>query len=332
MTAALQVSLWRGLCSLLRQVVRWSGVLCLNYHRVGDGSQSMFDRGVWSVDAETFDEQVRFLRSHFDVVTPCDLPDILRRGKGRSVLITFDDGYVDNYLVAFPILKGHGAPATFFVTTGFLDNPRLSWWDEIAWMVRTSRKPGIEANTWLSTPIVYDEPDREKAVRSLLKAYKTMPADATDAYLGFLANATGSGRYDPGRGSQMWMTWDMLRDMRAAGMVIGGHTVNHPVLSQLPAERQWEEISGCGRRLAEELGEPMLYFSYPVGKRYTFNDVTRACLPRAGVRYAFSYYGGIRGFKEWDDFDVRRIAIESEMDQDWVRTIVTLPRVFGRAK
>jgi peptidoglycan/xylan/chitin deacetylase (PgdA/CDA1 family) len=129
----------------------------------------------------------------------------------------------------------------------------------------------------------------------------------------------------------MWMTWDMVREMRAAGMVIGGHTVHHPVLAQLSPERQWQAISGCARRFGEELGEPMSYFSYPVGQRDSFNDDTRACLRKAGIRYAFSYYGGFRTFGSWDDLDVRRIAVESYMGPDWVRAIVTLPGAFGRA-
>jgi peptidoglycan/xylan/chitin deacetylase (PgdA/CDA1 family) len=126
------------------------------------------------------------------------------------------------------------------------------------------------------------------------------------------------------------MTWPMLREMRDGGMVVGGHTVTHPILAQLLPERQSEEISGCGRRLAEELGEPMRYFSYPVGKRNTFNSHTRECLQRAAVQYAFSYYGGIRTFGEWDDHDVRRIPLESYLTPGSFRAIVTLPRFFAR--
>ena len=321
-----------GLLSLLGLAMRWSGVLCLNYHRIGDGSLSLFDRAVWSADAAGFDAHVQFLKTHFDVVTPHDLPDLLRRRRGRSVLITFDDGYVDQYDTAFPILKRHGVSATFFVPVGFLDHHRVSWWDEIAWMVRTSRKAGVDAGPWIPTPVVYDEPDRESAVESLLRVYKAMPTDSTGAYLDFLAEATGSGRFSGGQDVGPWMTWDMLREMRTAGMVAGAHTVNHPILAQLSPERQWEEISKCGLRFTEELGEPMQYFSYPDGGRSARNDDTRACLRRVGVRYAFSYYGGFRRFDEWDDLDVRRIGIEHFMNPDWVRAVVTQPGLFGRAR
>ena len=318
--------------AVLQRIAPWKGLLCLNYHRLGDGSDSVFDRGLWSADADALDEQVRFLKSNVDIVSPPDIPDILRNGRGRYVLLTFDDGYVDNYRVAYPILKSYGVPATFFVATGFLDNPRLAWWDEIAWMVRTSRKHAIEANRWFPLSVVFDEPDREVAVRALLAVYKVMPADSNEAYLDFLAEATGSGRYDAPEGRHVWMTWAMLREMRAAGMVVGGHTINHPILARLSPARQWEEVYGCGQRFAEEFGEPMLYFGYPVGSRQSFNEDTRACLRRAGVQYAFSYYGGVRSFKTWDDLDIQRVSIDSNMTLEWVQALVTLPSLYGRAR
>lgn len=317
-----------GLLPLLRTVAPWSGVLCLNYHRIGDGRASVYDRELWSADAEGFDDQVRFLASTFSIVTPEDLPAIRQAGRGRFVLITFDDGYLDNYEVAFPILRKHGVRATFFITTGFLDDGRPAWWDEIAWMVRRSPRCGLEGGAWLPGPIAFDDPDRTLAVRALLRAFKGMPAAATEGFLDFLADATGSGRH-AGVAGGTWMSWDMVRDMRASGMVIGGHTVTHPVLARLTPERQWEEISRCGSRLSDELAEPMRVFSYPVGSLDSFDEGTRVCLRRAGVQYAFSYYGGMTRFDDWDDLDLRRVSVESDMDRHWVRSTATLPRLFG---
>ncbi|OOG53816.1 hypothetical protein B0E48_15395 [Rhodanobacter sp. C03] len=307
----------------------WSGVLALNYHRIGDGSASKFDRGLWSADAETFTDQLRFCKSHLEMISPDDLPRVLASGRGRYGMITFDDGYRDNYEVAFPILKSEGVPATFFVTTGFIDTPRLPWWDEIAWMVRTSPRDAIELPDWLPGSVLFDSLDRENAVRTLLRAYKAMPADANQAYLDAIARATGSGRCGMEVSESLWMNWNMLREMHGAGMTIGGHTITHPVLARTTRERQREEIMGCGNRLAEELGAPMRYFSYPVGGLEAFNAVTRDTLREAGVRYAFSYYGGFRRPTAWDDYDVRRVPVETYLTADWFRSIISLPGFFA---
>ena len=318
-----------GLRVLLGRAMEWSGLLVLNYHRVGNGKDSLFDRGLWSADPESLTDQIRFCKSQLDLITPDDIPHVLARGRGRYALITFDDGYRDNYEIAFPILKTEGAPATFFIATGFMDVRQVPWWDEIAWMVRFSRKDRVDLPGWIPSPVLFEEPDREGAVRTLLRAYKRMPTESTGSYLDTLAEATGSGRCGEDVGNNFWMNWDMLREMKSAGMTVAGHSVTHPILARAPRERQRDEILGCATRLAEEMGESMSYFSYPVGEHDSFNSVTQECLREAGVRFAFSYYGGFRRFGDWNDYDVRRVAVEPYLTDDWFRSIVTLPQFFA---
>lgn len=121
-----------GLRALLAGALSWSGVVVLTNHRVGQDPGSLFDQGLWSARAEDFSQQVRLCKTHLDLITPDDLPTALAGGRGRFGIITFDDGYLDNYQTAWPVLRAEKALATFFVSTGFIDNPRLPWWDEIA--------------------------------------------------------------------------------------------------------------------------------------------------------------------------------------------------------
>ncbi len=309
----------------------WHGVMAFNYHRIGNGSGSLFDHGLWSASEEQFDCQVRFLKRNFDVIGTAELGTALSRPRGRHVLITFDDGYRDNYESAFKILRSHGATATFFISTGFIDHPRLSWWDEIAWMVRTSARNSINVAPYSSSPIPFESSDRSRAIRALLRVYKSLPSDATEEYLELVAQRTGSGRYPEKNVDGLWMTWDMVRQMHADGMSIGGHTVDHAVLAQMTQEAQHAQISGCAARLRAELEISMKSFSYPVGGRRSFNNITRRCLQECGVEYAFSYYGGIRSASDWDPYDIRRIPIESDTSFDQFRAIAWLPRIFGRA-
>ena len=73
----------------------------------------------------------------------------------------------------------------------------------------------------------------------------------------------------------------------------------------------------------------MRHFSYPVGKLNTFDSVTQDCLREAGVWNAFSYYGGFRRFGDWNNYDVRRVPIETYLTPECFRSIVTLPQVFA---
>ncbi len=315
--------------NVARRMGAWTGLVALGYHRIGRAGDSLFDHGLWSASAEAFDEQLRFLKENYDIIQSCDLLDVQNITRGRHVIVTFDDGYRDNYGIAYPILKSHRVPATFFVTTGFIDQPKIAWWDEISWMVRSSSKDRLPAGHWIPETVAFEEPNREEAVRTLLRVYKTLPLNSTEAYLDYLAQITGSGRLDPSAAADLWMTWDMIREMQAGGMHIGGHTVTHPMLSNVSHEQQEREIIGCADRIYDETGQRMVCFSYPDGGRGQVSPETRQYLAQAGVKFAFSYYGGFRTSRDWDPYDIRRVPIEADMQLELFRTTLTLPTLFA---
>jgi peptidoglycan/xylan/chitin deacetylase (PgdA/CDA1 family) len=303
-------------------------LLVFNYHRIGRPGDSLFDWDLWSADEAGFDWQVQFLKQNFDIVGPADLADVMRRGRGRYVMLTFDDGYRDNYDAAFQILKAHDVTATFFLATGFLDDPRVSWWDEIAWMVRSSTRNSIAPNAWFDELISWHW-DAVPAVRRLLKIYKQLPGEQTAAYLDFLADATGSGRCPAAAGAGLWMTWDMVREMHGAGMSFGAHTVNHPLLGQQPREVQDFEIRESRRRIEQEIGRKVAIFSYPIGKGQAVNDDTLDCLREQGFEWAFRYENGYYSFDTHQPYNIPRVAVESDMSRADFRAKATLPQVFG---
>ena len=304
-------------------------LVAFNYHRIGDDGGSPYDPGLWSADAESFAAQVRFLKQHFDVIVPEQLDDVAARGRGRFAMITFDDGYRDNHDVAFPILRAENVPATFFVATGYVDAPRVPWWDEIAWMLHGSKLSSLDLKPFVAEAVDIGAPNRERALRALLRTYKSLAQVHTGEYLATIASATGSGRHPDAGAESLWMNWDMLREMSGAGMTIGGHTVNHPVLSQMDKISQHQEITICVDRLKTELGRPVRSFSYPVGARSCFNQDTRDCLREVGVDFAFTYYGGYSRPTGWDPYDIPRIAVEPYIDTHWFRAMAQLPELFA---
>ena len=313
----------------LRSVHAWKGVLILNYHRIGDARHSLLDRNLWSATEEDFERQIAFIAAQFDVIGLPDFERALAEPHGRHVMVTFDDGYRDNYSLAHPILKRHGVPATFFLTTGFIDTPQVPWWDEIAWMVRASRLSALDVNRWTSSPVPFDDPDREIAIARLLSVFKGLPGEVTEDYLEFLAEALQTGRCPKQVAHELWMTWDMIREMKSNGMTFGGHTVTHPILANLSSQQQDWEVGECKRRLIEELEEPIEAFSYPVGGRSSFNAFTRAALAQHGFRWGFTYLGGYCRSGHRDPYAIHRTAIELDVDPSQFRAITTLPQLFA---
>lgn len=325
---ASQVLVHSGLGAVLRKAPWWrDGVLILNYHRVGLPDGETLDRGLWSATPAAFEQQMRFLKRHCRIVSPADLlePESLR---GQAcAMVTFDDGYRDNYEVAFPILQSLGMPGTFFVTTGLIDEPRLPWWDEISWMILTSRREHLKsAFLAVDLPLVGD---RQAAIEAVGAVYKKLPGEATSVFMRDLTEACGSGECPASLSEKLWMTWGMLREMSEAGMTIGGHTVDHPILSRLTAQEQEEQIGGCMDRLAQELELKGRFFAYPRGKGDSFNDLTRAALYQARVDLGFSYYGGFNQPGFADPYDVKRVPVEMETQRADFEAIVSMPAVFA---
>lgn len=318
-----------GCGRLLRSTRVWDGVLILNYHRIGDCRHSLFDRNLWSATDEEFDAQIKLIKTEFDVIGLSELGRVLSEKHGRYVMVTFDDGYRDNYSSAFRILSSHDVPATFFITTGFLDQKKVPWWDEIAWMVRSTKLERISSNRWLNCPTVFDEPDRDRAIAKFLGVYKRLLGEVTELYLDFLAEELGTGRCPQKDAAELWMTWDMIREMRANGMTFGGHTVTHPILANLPSQQQQWEVGECQRRLVEELNEPITSFSYPVGGRSSFNQFTRQALADHGFQWGFTYLGSYCPHGHQDPYALNRTAIETDVDLSQFRAITTLPQFFA---
>lgn len=313
----------------LRRLPTWRGVLVLNYHRIGYPNWSDLDRNLWSATPEAFHAQMEFLKQHYDVVGLADLDQALTNRRGRAVMITFDDGYLDNYTRAFKVLSHFELPATFFVTTGFLDHHLVPWWDEIAWMVRNTSVESLPKNPWTVSAVPVDLAHWESAITQLLKTYKQLNEDNTRLFLEFLGLALQTGRCPMDVGKDLWMTWDMVRDMRLHGMTIGGHSVTHPILASLSPERQDFEVGESRRRLVEELGEPIDAFSYPVGGGASYNHITAESLRRHGYRWGFTYLGGYLKPGRFDSYALRRTAIEMETDLPLFHSLLSLPQIFA---
>jgi len=332
-----------GSLRLLRSLPAWQGLLILNYHRIGTPGDSLFDPCLWSVTQDQLDTQVRLLKSGFDVIGLDDLPNVemdLQRASGepwrmrRFVMVAFDDGYRDNYESAFPVLASHGVPGVFFLATGSIDHGGVSWWDALSWMVRSSRRATLELPDFLPGGPVNlndrNDPDRTRALRMLLERYYRLPGSQTRPFLLAVADATGSGLPPAELSRDLWLTWDMVREMRASGMSIGAHTVTHPVLSRLGLEEQESELLESRLRLEAETGQPVTALSFPVGRRDTFNQDTREALSRAQYDYAFSFYGGYIPPGRWDRFNLPRTAVESTTTLAEFKAFCALPQIFAR--
>jgi peptidoglycan/xylan/chitin deacetylase (PgdA/CDA1 family) len=317
-----------GMGLALRRLPTWDGVLTLCFHRIGNGEGTAWERTLWDTTIEELDRRLRFLRRHAEVISPGELIGLDAPPRGPHVLLTFDDGYREWATEVLPLLRAHGLSAAFFLATGFIDRPRAPWWYELSWMGRQGTR-ALPSGKWLAEPLQLGGSDPDAAIEALLDTYKALPGERAEGFLDWVAEEGGSGRCDPGAVRDEWLTWDMARELRDAGMEIGGHTVDHPVLAQLPDDAQRDQISGCARRIEAELDRPMRMFSYPVGLADSYGAAARAALEEENVRVAFGYDGGYaRSDRALDPLNVPRVT--GGMETQILHAALALPQVFAR--
>jgi peptidoglycan/xylan/chitin deacetylase (PgdA/CDA1 family) len=320
-----------GIAHLLSWFPSRDSLLVLNYHRIGNAADDLFDPGVFSATADELDDQIGYLKKRVSVVCLQEaLAFIVAPDKEKvrtcRVLITFDDGYLDNYQLAFPILRSHGVQGVFFLATGMVGSCHVPWWDQIAFVVRTARKRQFALHYPGPLSIDIDEDGVESSLRAILKLYKR--PDNLDPKRFIEELESQSGGEDLPTPVRRFLSWDEAKEMLQEGMAIGSHTHSHHVLSQLEPPQQREEACKSRAILIEKLGVPIDVLAYPVGGRTSFNECTRKAVEEAGYRAAFSFYGGINLPGKTTPYNVNRVGI-GDQSRNRFRVQMAVSRCAG---
>jgi peptidoglycan/xylan/chitin deacetylase (PgdA/CDA1 family) len=321
-----------GILRLLEHVQVTDSLLVLNYHRVTNPAGCEYDRGVISATPDQFYEQMAYFRSRFPVMSLAELVDQLETGKRAHrfrLMVTFDDGYIDNYENAFPVLRSLGLSAVFFLPTSYVDSRIMPWWDQIANLLRRSRNSAIRISYPEAREFSLEEQNLEQTIRQVLLLFKSPAVRDTGRFFAMLEAACGAERMeraDP----PMFLNWNQVREMAAGGMSIGSHTHKHEILSKLSLAEQTEELAYSRDMLERELGRPTESLAIPVGQRDSFNDDTARALAAARYRVAFSFYGGVNRLQDLRRFDIKRSGVESNMSLARVRMNAALAATTGR--
>jgi peptidoglycan/xylan/chitin deacetylase (PgdA/CDA1 family) len=304
----------------------------LNYHRINHpASLRDFDENVLNATPDGFDQQVEFLCRNFSIVDPDDLGKIIRdRAWPRNAaLITFDDGYLDNYEYALPVLQRHGAKALFFVTTDNIERRKLFWWDRINYTLKHAKKSIVTLSYPHAVRLDLTS-GYQAAVAQLLTIVKTTYALDIERFLSELVEAAGvdwSDAIERQMADQHLMTWEQVRAMRKAGMTIGSHTRHHRVLGTVPTAEFSDELLGSRQDIEAQLGEPIRTISYPVGGSVVHSQAIRAALESAGYEVGFAYGSAQRSWRiqDADPFDIPRLVVNPNWSLAEFRAMTTLP-------
>ena len=247
------------------------------------------------VDEHSFHMQIEYLRKHFEIISLSEA--VGRMGKGEikrpTAVITFDDGYQNNYDVAFPILWREKIPATIFLATGLINTNDTVWYGRINLALAKTRRSSIEWNGFkfdLSTLNL-----KAKASAALQGSLKRLPhpqlmAEVSTVILKLEDDPEGS----IGMGSSFRMLdKKAIGEMAASALIeFGAHTHHHAILSHLSSGERVNEIRQSIDTVYELTGHPCKYFAYPNGRAEDYDSETIKDLKTYGIQIAVTTISG----------------------------------------
>jgi len=307
------------------------------YHRVlneGDVSRQTIRNGI-IVKTETFKKQIGFIRRHLKPVSLKEFAGYLEKKipfPNKTCLITFDDGWRDNFLNAYPALRENHMPAVIFLSTDFIGTQRFFWQEELTELLASIRSRFSEDKELMETQRILD-------IEGILRIIASDPRDLPKEIDTFLNNQkkkniaqirelihslklTCKADVTSEKKEPVFLNWDEVKTMADDGIAFGSHGKSHALLPALNAKEAEEEIRESREILEKNLKGTIDAFSYPNGN---FDTSVLKAVQDQGYRVAF---GTERGYVSKDDhpFSIRRINIHQDMTDS---TPMLMARIAG---
>lgn len=278
---------------------RRDGLTVITYHSFGPAEEHPY---LHRLAVARFTKQITHLRRYYEIVA---LEEGLARLSGTMfnrrplVAITVDDGYGDNYEHLFPVVRAAGVPATIFLATDYLDTGRLPWPTRLGAILFHATFAALAA------PLALDlsNPDQRLAAgRALRQHLSRLGHEARERVLANIERALRPAPFTPLRP----LTWEQVREMRAAGIAFGAHTHYHGWLDRLSGSEVDVELARSLQRIEAETGTPCRVLAYPNGN---WNEAVADAARRAGFVYALTQEAGVNRAGDLRPFAVRRVDV-----------------------
>jgi peptidoglycan/xylan/chitin deacetylase (PgdA/CDA1 family) len=294
-----------------------------------------------SIGITNFDEKhlnIDSFEEHLKLITKYCRPISLEQAISNislplnPIVVTFDDGYKNNYTYAFPLLKKYKIPATFFVTTGFIDQSHYMWTDRLEFMINNTKIEYMDL-LW-ENDILKLELDtvtkRMDTIRFAKSFAKKLSEPKKNSFLDKLQEVLKvEYEWDKIPPIYLPLSWDDMREMNNDDLIsFGSHTVTHPILSKCNKEQQRKELIFSQQRIREELGIDCNLFAYPNGEINDFNQWTVELLKELGYVCAVTTQTGYIADLYRNKYTLNRFGRSANIE-DLGMTVTGLSRILG---
>lgn len=292
--------------------------LILMYHRIIPFREAEhgLQAGMY-VEPETFSMHVQYLKNEFSVIPFSEAPSFtndvnLKINNKPICILTFDDGWLDFYKYAYPILVENNVPATVFLPTKYIGTKNRFWTDIIAgYIVNVSKKQSVNSN---SSNVVINKlnnisGDVNQKIEKAISMLKDFREDRIEEIINEISDIP---RFDRDRKERVFLNWDEAREMFASKLVtFGSHTDSHRILVHLTNNEIEEELqTSKSRLLLERVVNPsFIPFCYPNGNHD--ENIVRKVVD-AGYHVATTTKNGWN-YPKSSNYDLNRVALHQDM-------------------
>lgn len=225
------------------------------------------------------------------------------------LVMTFDDGYYDNYVHCFSLAKELHIPMTIFIIPWYIEKQHRFWWNEARSLDRFIKQSEV---TFEEQTYHLDQPAERAAFLRLIdmRARYAPTVAEREQFLETIHLTLGVAAAYPEEQMDLPMTWEQIREMEASGWIsFGAHTIHHPFIGYLAnADEVESEVVDSREVLQHELGHPVTIFAYPGGKAEHIGDYGLHAVHRAGFDWVVTTIGRVNT-RDTDPLALRRIEV-----------------------
>ena len=296
-------------CAFLLSLISKNGAVILTYHRVGNATNN----SSLTISPENFEKQIKYLAGNKIIISMEDLVTNIKKDiefPEESVVITFDDGYKDNYTNAYPILKKYNLPFTIFLSTDYIGSDKITWYDELRYKIERGNCKSIvlKANNSERYNLM-GEKEKIKAINGIFRLIINNNNEKRKIFLSELDNEL---KVEVPRKvvEDTMLSWEDVKEMAVdTSISFGAHTCSHCKLTSVSLKEAEEEITESKRIIEKEIGEKISFFSYPHGGH---NETIKQIVKENGFDCAVTIVYG-KNYLESDLFALKRIGVNDSL-------------------
>lgn len=298
-------------------------LIILNYHLIVEENPYLPD---WCcLPVFRFAEQMSYLAHHFEVLPLAQGVESLYRQERRErpiAVITFDDGFYNNYSQAFPILQALQLPATIFLTTGLVNGDDTLWFCKLnKALSKTMRNSFVWCDNLYETSSIEA---KTQTFRRLQKELKKLPHQILENEVAHILLELSSDWDGVAVNSTIYRMLDSnaIEDMLASGLIdFGAHTRDHVILSRVTPKEQQKQIYGSIDDVKALTGRSQIPFAYPNGSATDYSDFTIREIKRAGANYGVTMVPGL-STRKTNPHELKRVGVGGDWEMGVFRFAV----------